>query len=915
MPTYNLTNLRKLSHSSELRMTVIPMSVLLSAQVTGTPTRGQRSITYGSGTGDLTYIVPWLRVHIGSTPGAKDIAVLRVKSITGTATTGTIEFDENGILWAAGQYITVYHFFSPYVIQNRPYYPGSGQVWNQYKFYDTAYASSGNANSLPGPVCIAGTHQVGELSGSTFTFNIDLSDSYTMTPGATKTAYTLDVAPATGATVTFSGATGIGTVEVSTTGTWWALASVTDSNGKSEYRVFTLTTEPPVIPGYVDFALTSFTSSYGAGASFGIDAWGQVQLSDFPDGTLVILWTTGQYADVLDVGNIVTCGYIRSDRTSDDLSSQGVHQVSFECSTLDGVLDNMPMNDLELRAYSTVDAWYKYASWLYMGAGIHHYLRWHSNVLQVTDVLDLTNNQDPVFTIRWNMGTVRGAINEQANKRGIFAQLTADEAGRLYLAEDIQMWNTTDRNAVSTLFTITLDDIGGDITIVRSPENKLYRAMLGGTQVQADGTKVGYISIIPGYIDSTPQRIMDPTGSGSLELTNMVVVSQTDSDEKVGRVFAYENREIREMRLRFRGNYIGAMTVIPRIGWYGWGVSQASLSRNIALPTRWLCKSISVTSNHDGDFITEVKLEPEVFGPNGVIGRFPTNHPGTPPTEPPEWQGPEGVKAVMTWSSTHFRLWTGSGWESISTEDFYHGTIDAWWKQYNNSVNPENVVWWGVGPNGLVSFFPNLRADPVSRSPVATLDEWGTAIPVSDVTMLQILTDEWLYNRKYLLGQAQESTNWRGWLFVSDDFGQTWDVVSLYNTKPTSTFPLWMAVSNERFHVTVWRDGSIYLLTYPRDFSTGPTEISLGTASIDDIDNRVKWAFPVRVQDANTSGYPVYVAGRLVDTPLTGTHHILKYTGTWASIQSGWGTGWCASLKVSTDPGGGVRNVVAYRQA
>jgi hypothetical protein len=208
----------------------------------------------------------------------------------------------------------------------------------------------------------------------------------------------------------------------------------------------------------------------------------------------------------------------------------------------------------------------------------------------------LTLNSLGVLQTDYTEPSLLQQVNGFAFNRGIFAKLVSDRLGRLHLCVDSQMLNTSERAALDTVFTITDADISGTIDIVRAPEKTITFTDLSGFAFDGS-TSTPFISIIPGYRESGISYIIpEETGGATAAVTNQVLASQTDSNEKIGRYQALQNVNPRELRFNCPSNYMGAFDIPSSIvGWYVWGIADASLERMIALFGRNLvCRHIDL---------------------------------------------------------------------------------------------------------------------------------------------------------------------------------------------------------------------------------------------------------------------------------------------------------------------------------
>lgn len=656
----DLVNLRGPTvHRSTPYLSVFQPATLLTALVNnGSIARGARTIAYDTGTGSGFATIEAGQVLEVDT--ATGLEWVRVKSISGSQTTGTITTDENAIPWADNLVIRVKHFYPIVPVPPRI----AGGIF--YKFFDGSYAGQ---NLTPPPVAVTQGHLVGSLVAGSVAFTITLAGSYAIASGATISSYShacvrngggttgITIASATSATTTLT---------ITVAGQYWLKQIVTDSNGRTQptWRavwVFDSSTLP-----YKDFTVASLSGDWQQGGwRCTVQATGNVTAADFPDGTLCVLWYENKFNDTAGfvniwgtVGqNIIMAGYLRNDSSNDEFSPKGTGVVSFEVTTPEAVIDSITLLGTVSLNYTAAPAtWYQLAN-MTVGRAVHHLLKWHSWVFETCDVLGLTDNTLKVKNIDLSEDSLLQMVNGLAYGRGIFAKLVSSRLGRLHFVVDSQMLNTAARAALDTTFTITAADISGVIDVMRQAEETLGTAELDGFSF--DGTTgTPFISICPGYRESSISYGFPKfRGTGTDKRSGQVLIDQTDSNEKVGRVLAVANNDPREFRFNCRGNYLGAFDIVPNTGWYSWGVASADLKRQLAyngkkLVSRHIDVPINVAAGVIG---ASVVLEPEALGPDGIQGNYPTGYP-VPPLRVPDWDTDqaeiaEATEAIVTYYS------------------------------------------------------------------------------------------------------------------------------------------------------------------------------------------------------------------------------------------------------------------------
>jgi hypothetical protein len=486
------------------------------------------------------------------------------------------------------------------------------------------------------------------------TFTLDATPSYAIANGAAISTYAWTCVKNGGGTVGITianAAAASTTITIENAGQYWLRLIVTDDNGKTQSTYRAIFVYDDDNPPYKDFAVQSLTGDWNTNGYRGtLNITGADTLADIPDRTLCLIWyenvfdATEGYVDLWDVNadNIIVEGYIRQD-TDTDTFSDGTGSASFEFTTPDAVLDSIwELGSVSLNARATVAKWWHYASWMTTGRAIHHLIKYQSyGVLQLWDVYGLTDDSRGVLNTDFTEQSLLQQANSLAYGRGIYAKMMCNRLGQLYLVKDSQILNMAGRAALDTVMTILEADISGIVTLVRQPEETTAFAELNGFSFNGT-TSTPFISVLPGYRESSVTYILpELRGGGSLSVGNQILSSQTDSNERIGRVLAQANNNPRELRFTTPSNYIGAFDIIPSIGWYSWGISDADLKRNTELFERLLiCRNIAYTFDHAAGIIsTSVVFEPEASGPDGVQGNYPLGYP-TPALPTPGWIPP-----------------------------------------------------------------------------------------------------------------------------------------------------------------------------------------------------------------------------------------------------------------------------------
>jgi hypothetical protein len=283
-------------------------------------------------------------------------------------------------------------------------------------------------------------------------------------------------------------------------------------------------------------------------------------------------------------------------------------------------------------------------------------------------------------------------VNQLAFERGIFARMISAKDGRLYLVEDSNYLDETDRTALDTIFTIIAQDLSGTPQLAREPLEKVSLAFLDGFDYDGTGFGTALTFLIPGYIEnSTSYPIPEFWGRGSLNKSRQILNDQSDGEMKVGRLLHVANNPLREFRLDFRANYLGVFDIVPSNGWYRWGIANATLKRNLdLLNTDWLCRQVNlrfpVSGLWQGNIEVNAIFEGEAFGEDGILSDYPTEYPEV--TSPdPNWDIPSGA------ATNGYFIGGQVGATAVATADkivFATGTTSA------QATADLTVARWGV---------------------------------------------------------------------------------------------------------------------------------------------------------------------------------------------------------------------------
>lgn len=622
---------------------------MLSALVNGSFDRGARSINYDTGSGaGFASILAGMTLQVETAYGPE---IVRVKSISGNQSSGTITLAENGIVWGNNDAIEISHQFEIW-----PVPPG---ILNGVFYRDFNVAFPGFPAAAP-PVAISQGVLAGFLSAGSIQFTITLADSYAIANGATISSYSHSVVHNGGGTsgITIaSAASASTTVTITTAGEYWHYGTVTDSNGNTQTIRSAIWVHDADNMPYIGFTLSPFTGDWISGQwrySLTVTDGGDLTQVDIPDGVLCCLWQQNYfdgvegYTNLYSTGNnILYAGYLAADSDNDNFDG-GTGRADFTIVSPLEFLDTITdYGTISLEAKTSPTKWSDYASYLTVPRAVHALLKWDTTLLDVWPVYGLNSNSYGVKVVEFIEETVLQRINGVAYGRGIHAKLISDMRGKLRLVQDSQMLNDAARAALDTIFSITTADISGEINVTRRHTDiRAFADMDGFTY--SHPTSTPFISMIPGYIEATVSyNLPEFRGTGVSTDKSQVLNpanGQLDCNERCGRRHALDN-ETTEIRFACSGNYVGAFEPTdPSLGWYEWGIANSALKRELGLNGLLMtCISCTHTPIYEGEVFTglihtsEVVLQPEAQGPPAIKGNYPLAYPAitTPDPFPP----------------------------------------------------------------------------------------------------------------------------------------------------------------------------------------------------------------------------------------------------------------------------------------
>lgn len=590
-------------------------------------------------TGTYSSILPNMTVLFGSSAGASDLGITRVRRL---ADSDTLFFGRSSQGSHLGEVDLTDNCHVTILADYR--------VWSKTPFIDTdgtIYMDSDLAWSSFGqyypPVANAGAALVATIDSvsSKITGSFDAANSFTTHPSATISAY--------GWTVGSTGTITVGTSSSSAiTATWtagfqWLTLAVADSNSQTHYtHVPVLAIDPENDPCISNFTVERHTIR-ADGQEMVVKVRESIPYTSYLDGTLAIVFD-GEPASASDRSNIVMVGWIEEEPTSINATPTGtLKDVSLRIVDVAGRLKSLPGFPQIIEHAASPAKWGEMTT-PNINRYIHHLLQWQTTALDLADYTPAPTGASYTFKV---LGSDGASLFEQVNRRAqaIIPDhlLTCDTLGRLRVLPDPLLQATGDRTSTVQVTLDPGDYSDLDYTRQRHPRVHWLRsnAILTGTTAVATA-----FCVSPG---NAPGQ-----GETAIDDGEHLALTQSDLNTVTGHRYARRNAAQSVFRLTLaEGSRQGIEPAY--MTWVRLTISSAvAAQRGLSFTdARCLCKEIDIRYQQGATGLIKtvtLQLEKETTGTSAVTVEVPAAEPvedevGTPvtpdidPTSPPDFNG------------------------------------------------------------------------------------------------------------------------------------------------------------------------------------------------------------------------------------------------------------------------------------
>lgn len=666
-----LGKLRSEEQWSELFLAIHKPAVIYSARVNqatfGTPIT---QVTYDGGSGTLANVKEGMTLYIGSSAGAYDKGMLRIRK----APSATVFYvgESAEIDWEDDDYLTVVNEFGLW--SRHPVIRGNTSEMD----YDVDYSDQ---HTNLDPVPVLGPPAVLWLTGTTVTFNPDASDSWVL--GSTISSY---LWVATGASATANLDTATPTITYNAVGQYRVDCTVTAANGKTTtgYRmVFVYSAASMPI---TQFELQNCSGDLESGGwQFSVKLYDQVAIADVRERALVVLFAKDHYNGVQEslgavtgYENIIAIGWIKQE---DFEVSPEFSTVNFTVYGPQQWLKEIPGYPVGMEYVASGSAVWTDMDDLTVDRALWHLLHWRSTA---TLCMDITLSGETSLASAMEAPT--GSLWDQLvtmSKEVILATPACNRYGQLYVQVDIPYMEEADRASLPTVMEVLSSDWQDTLNIERQPTPRV--AMVEASGISFDGTTATPL------FSRAPGDVLSRYGS-FINQDRLLLYDQDFCNDICADIYAHENNEYPNIDFSLASNNrfidivprqrltisIGELNIPRGIVWTNKKILPIRVSYTHDAKTGILSTSVETKAETSGELIgvvgvTKIPPQPveENIDPGGYDpGDFPIfpepniNFPPYVPTPPPTdpW-------CLTTANGPYGLLWDKSEIVSSDNED------------------------------------------------------------------------------------------------------------------------------------------------------------------------------------------------------------------------------------------------------
>lgn len=595
-----LIKLRSNNQWSRVYLGIFVPNIIYTALLNGAPASTDMvgSISFDGGTGTLADVKTEMWLWVGSTAGAKDLGMCRLRKapIAGTFYISyTSEID-----WVDNCYLTVVDMV---MLEKKPVVIDDGDT-----LMDGEHSFSDQHIDFD-PVPVLGPPAVVWLTGADVDVEFDAGDSWVFDGTITGFSWS-----APGSASVTNDTTAAPTVTYDAAGYYTVRCTVTASNGKTSTGVrHVMVFDAENLPHVGEIG--DVTGEYDSGGwSFDVNMYADADPAAIIENALCIAFSEdwfggvkGSLGIIPNRENIIAWGWIDAESIEWDAL---VGEVNFSVRGGHEWLKQITTNPTVLNFAVDTPASWDVMPELTVDRALWHILHWRSNVSALLDIR-LSGDTRYAPKIETMEGSLWSQLEEVAYSK-IFGRIGCDRYGRFFAMIDPQCVPAADRTW-DTVMTLTKKDWQDRISITRTTKRKLAMVSTSGWLVDATGSSSTLYSLAMGHIHAR---------HGDTEIIDQLLVeNQTQANEQAGLYMGWKNAEF-EFDLSLAAN--NRMIDLFPNQFLAIQMQAGDTPRGIAYDGNLVPRSITLRYDPDAlCWMTDVTSEEETFAEIAVDGDIP----------------------------------------------------------------------------------------------------------------------------------------------------------------------------------------------------------------------------------------------------------------------------------------------------
>jgi|GEM_PF-1450221 len=577
-------------------------NVIYTALLNGAPASTDMvgQITFDGGSGTLADVKAEMTLWVGTSAGARDLGICRIRKAPSGATIYIGYTSE--IEWVDNCHLTIVDHA---MLSKKPVLISAGDI-----LMDGEHSYSDQHEEFD-PVPVLSTHAVVWLTGATVDVAFSASDSWVY--GSSISGYSWS---APGASATSGTTTATPTLTYNAAGYYRVTCTVTAANGKTSTAVrFVMVFDSTHKPYSAEIQDPSAEYDSG-GWSFNARIFADADPTEIIEGALCILFAEDWYGSTKQsIGqmenreNIICCGYIAGESIEWDAEAGA---VEFSVQGPHYWLKQISASPVSINMAVNTPATWDVMPALTVDLALWHILHWRSNA---TALLNVTLTGDARYAP--SLESMDGALWNQMEDiawQKIFGRIGCDRFGRFYAVIDPQLIPQADRTW-ATVMTLTKKDWSSRINIKRAAQRKLAMLSISGWVVDLTAAVSTLYSLAMGHIHAQ---------YGDSEIIDKLLAeTQTQFNTLAGLYLGWKNNELEFDITLAQNNRM--VDLWPNQFLYV-SLAAGDTPRGIAYAGNLIPRSITLQSDRDaGCWSAEISCEAETFADLAVDGDIPAS--------------------------------------------------------------------------------------------------------------------------------------------------------------------------------------------------------------------------------------------------------------------------------------------------